>query len=76
MERLGRLAKAPTCAVVELDGAIVEVEADRAPGLPAFNMGLPDVAVQKAKERVRAAIRDLGLPVPEQASIPSLRIAS
>jgi hypothetical protein len=76
VERLGRLVKAPTCAVVEFDGAIVEVETDRAPGLLAFSRGLPVVAVREAKERVRAAICDLGLRVAGQAALPLLRIVS
>ena len=51
------LAKVLTCAVVSLEAAIVEVEVDISPGLPAFNIvGLPDAAVQEARERVRAAI--------------------
>ena len=53
------LAKCKTCAVVGLDGYIVEVEVDISPGLPAFNIvGLPDTAVQEARERIRAAIRN------------------
>jgi magnesium chelatase family protein len=59
------LAKVLSCAVVGLDGAIVEVEIDISPGLPAFNIvGLPDTAVQEAKERVRAAIKNSGLMFP------------
>ena len=53
------LAKSNTCAVVGLDGVIVEVEVDISLGLPAFTIvGLPDTAVQEARERVRAAIRN------------------
>ncbi len=47
------LAKALTCAVVGLEGALVEVEAevDLGLGLTAFNtVGLPDATVQEAKE--------------------------
>ena len=53
------LAKVRSCAVVGLDGRAVDVEVDIASGgLPAFNIvGLPDTAVQEARERVRAAIR-------------------
>ncbi len=59
------LAKVRTCAVVGLDGAIVEVEVDITRGLPAFYMvGLPDAAVQEAKERVRGAIRNSGCDFP------------
>jgi len=51
--------------VVGLEGAIVEVEVDIAAGLPAFTIvGLPDTAVQEARERVRAAIRNSGLTFP------------
>ena len=61
------LAKALTCAVVGLDGAIVEVEVDLASGLPAFTIvGLPDTAVQEARERVRAAIRNSGCQFPNR----------
>ena len=48
-----------------LEGAIVEVEVDISSGLPAFTIvGLPDAAVQEARERVRAAIRNSGLTFP------------
>ncbi|MBI2852214.1 MAG: YifB family Mg chelatase-like AAA ATPase [Chloroflexi bacterium] len=59
------LAKVMTCAVVGLDGAVVQVEADISPGLPFFAIvGLPDTAVQEAKERVRSAIRNSGFTFP------------
>jgi len=59
------LAKVLSCAVVGLDGAIVEVEVDISAGLPAFTIvGLPDTAVQEARERVRAAIKNSGLTFP------------
>jgi len=55
------LAKALSCAVVGLDSALVEVEVDLSPGLPSFAIvGLPDTAVQEARERVRAAIKNSG----------------
>jgi len=47
------LAKVLSCAVVGLEGAIVEVEVDISLGLPSFTIvGLPDTAVQEARERV------------------------
>ena len=59
------LAKALTCAMVGLEGYVVEAEVDISPGLPAFNIvGLPDAAVQEARERVRAAIRNSGYEFP------------
>ncbi|MBI4759168.1 MAG: YifB family Mg chelatase-like AAA ATPase [Chloroflexi bacterium] len=59
------LAKVSSCAVIGLQGALVEVEVDISPGLPSFTIvGLPDVAVQESKERVRAAIRNSGCLFP------------
>src|SRR5262245_25503770 len=59
------LAKVLTCAVVGLDGALVEAEVDIGPGLPRFEVvGLPDAAIQEARERVRVAVRNSGLEFP------------
>ncbi len=59
------LAKVMSCAVVGLDGALVEVEVDISTGLPSFQLvGLPDKAVQEARERVRSAIRNSGFRFP------------
>ena len=59
------LATAQTCAVIGLDGQIIQAETDISPGLPAFHIvGLPDTAVQEAKERVRAAVRNSGCEFP------------
>jgi magnesium chelatase family protein len=67
------MAKVITCAVVGLEGAIVEVEVDIAPGLPSFTIvGLPDTAVQEAKERVRAAIRNSSCSFPTRRIVVNL----
>src|ERR1700724_2099338 len=59
------LAMARSCAVVGLEGALVEVEVDIANGLAAFSIvGLPDTAVNEAKDRVRAAIKNSGCLFP------------
>jgi len=56
------LAKVFSCAVVGLEGVLIEVEVDVSnggqPGM--IVVGLPDAAVQESKERVRAAIRNSG----------------
>ncbi len=55
------LAKVYSCAVVGLDGKLVEVEVDVGSGNPGMIVvGLPDAAVQESKERVRSAIRNSG----------------
>lgn len=59
------LARAKSCAVVGLEGALVEVEVDIANGLAAFIIvGLPDAAVNEAKERVKSAIKNSGCLFP------------
>ena len=61
------LAKVHSCALVGLEGAIVQVEVDTARGLPSFTIvGLPDTAVQESRERVQAAVRNAGLVFPRQ----------
>lgn len=67
------LAKTRTCALVGLDGVVVETEVDIAPGLPAFHIvGLPDTALQESRERVRAAIRNSGVEFPMRRIAVSL----
>ena len=61
------LARVLTGAAVGLDCSLVEVEVDLAQGLPNFTVvGLPDAAVQEARERVRAAVRNSGYPFPNR----------
>ena len=55
------------CAgIYGIDGYIVTVEADGQPRLPGFELvGLPDMAVKEAKERVRTACINSGFRFPE-----------
>lgn len=47
------LARIYSCAVIGLDGVVVEVEVDAGRGLPKMTIvGLPDAAVQESRERV------------------------
>ncbi|HSO27072.1 MAG TPA: YifB family Mg chelatase-like AAA ATPase [Anaerolineales bacterium] len=59
------LACVASCAVIGLEGVVVEVEVDMGNGLPAIVIvGLPDAAVQESRERVMAAIKNAGLAQP------------
>ena len=59
------LAKVTSCALVGLEGVIVEVEVDTSRGMPSLVIvGLPDAAVKESSERVRAAIKNSGLVFP------------
>lgn len=59
------LARVLSCAVVGLEGRLVEVEVDVGAGEPRILIvGLPDAAVKESLERVRAAVRNSGARVP------------
>jgi magnesium chelatase family protein len=59
------LATVPSATLVGLDGRVIRVEVDVAPGLPGFTIvGLADAALQEARERVRGAIRNAGFEHP------------
>jgi magnesium chelatase family protein len=59
------LACVSSCAVVGLDGAVVQTEVDVSNGMPSFVIvGLPDTAVQESRERVQAAVKNAGLSFP------------
>lgn len=71
------LARVYSCAVIGLEGFIVEVEVDTAQGLPSIVIvGLPDTAVQESRERVQAAIKNAGLMVPRKRVTVNLAPAS
>jgi magnesium chelatase family protein len=60
------LASVTSCAVVGLEGALVQVEVDISRGLPSWTLvGLPDAAVRESGERVRSAIKNSGLRFPQ-----------
>jgi len=59
------LALAHSAAMLGIDGYVVRVEADSAPGTPGFAIiGLPDRALGEARDRVRAAIVNSGYRFP------------
>ncbi len=63
------------CALVGLDGRIVEVETDFNPraGVPSFTIvGLPDNAVRESRERVRASVKNSGLAFPNKVYVVNL----
>ncbi len=54
-----------SAALVGIDAVGVEIESDVASGLPAFIIvGLPDAAVQEARERVKTALKNSGFAFP------------
>ena len=71
------LARVYSCAVLGLEGVIVEVEVDYSNGLPAvIIVGLPDAAVQESRERVQTAVKNAGLNFPRHRVVVNLAPAS
>jgi len=71
------VGRALAVGLLGLEGTVVEVEAQLAPGLPAFRIvGLPDVALAEARERVRAAFQSAGLRLPDRRITVNLSPAS
>ncbi len=68
------LARVFSGATVGLESVPIEVEVDIASqGLPSFTIvGLPDKAVEEAKERVRSAIKNSGADFPPKRIIVNL----
>jgi len=69
------LSIAHACAVVGLEGHLVEVQVDFNPraGVPYFTIvGLPDSAVRESRERVRAAIKNSQLRFPNKGYVVNL----
>jgi len=61
------LARAWSVALAGVQGTVVEVEADLAPGLPGLTIiGLPDAALSESRDRVRAAVLNSGEPWPQR----------
>ena len=71
------LARVYSCAVIGLEGVIVEVEVDYSNGLPAVTIvGLPDAAVQESRERVQTAVKNAGLNFPRHRVVVNLAPAA
>ncbi len=61
------LSRVYSCAIIGMEGVIVEVEVDTGSGMPAMIIvGLPDTAVQESRERVHSAIVNAGLIYPRK----------
>ena len=67
------LSSIVSAGIFGIDGYIVTVEADAQPRLPNFELvGLPDMAVKEAKERVRTACINSGFRFPEMSFMLNL----
>ena len=56
-----------------INGYLVEIQIDVSGGLPSFDIvGLPDIRVKEARERVRTAIKNSGIDFPSRKIVVNL----
>ncbi len=71
------LAKSYCVSLLGLAGTLIEIEAEISSNLPSFVLvGLPDASLSEAKDRVRAAAHNSGLPLPGRRVTVNLSPAS
>ena len=62
-----------TCTLIGVEAVPVTVEVDIGAGLPGIAIvGLPDLAVQEARHRVRSAMRACGFTIPNAKTVVNL----
>ncbi|MBT3181116.1 MAG: YifB family Mg chelatase-like AAA ATPase [Deltaproteobacteria bacterium] len=68
------LSRIHTASTRGIDAVLINVEVDiQMRGLPGWNMvGLPEMAVKEAKDRVSGAIRNVGYSVPNRKTVINL----
>ncbi len=68
------IAKVLSCAIIGLQGRLVEVEVDvGGMGIPSLTIvGLPDAAVRESAERVRSAMKNSGFALPAKRIVVNL----
>lgn len=67
------LAQVRTYSLYGLEAVPVTVEVDVSAGMPSYTVvGLPDKAVEESRERVRAALKNAGLPYPQGRVVVNL----
>ncbi len=67
------LSKIKSMSLEGLNGYLVEIQTDVSGGLPSFDIvGLPDIRVKEAKERVRTSIKNSEIEFPSRRIIVNL----
>ena len=67
------LSKIKSMSLMGVNGYLVDVQVDVANGMPSWDVvGLPDTSVRESKERVRAALRNVGVDFPSRKVVINL----
>ena len=71
------LSMVKTISLNGLEGNLIDVQTDIGAGIPSFDIvGLPDITVKEAKERVKTAIKNLKYQFPSKKILINLAPAS
>lgn len=71
------LAQVNSMALVGVDGYLINVQVDVSSGLPSWDIvGLPDTSIKESKQRVRAALKNIGISLPSRKIIINLAPAN
>lgn len=63
--------------LVGVDGHLINVQVDVSSGLPSWDIvGLPDISIKESKQRVRAALKNIGVDIPSRKIIINLAPAN
>ena len=67
------ITKIKSMSLEGLNGYLVEIQSDESGGLPSFEVvGLPDIRVKEAKERVKSAIKNSKIEFPSRKIVVNL----
>ena len=71
------LAQIKSMSLVGVDGHLINVQVDVSSGLPSWDIvGLPDISIKESKQRVRAALKNIGINLPSRKIIINLAPAN
>ena len=72
-DKTNLFSKVSSCGLIGINAYHVEIEINLSGGLPHFILvGLPDIAINESRERVRAAIKSSGLEFPSKKIVVNL----
>ena len=71
------LAQIKSMSLVGIDGYLINVQVDISSGLPSWDIvGLPDASIKESKQRVRAALKNIGYSLPSRKIVINLAPAN
>lgn len=71
------LSKIKSMSIIGVNGQLITIQVDIANGLPSWDVvGLPDASIKESKQRVRAALKNIGYDIPSRKIIINLAPAN